>query len=110
MKIYRVLIETGAGQVPAFRTRFETYREAREAADKLNPGLSPVVHSVRFPVPTTPAQREALKGLWRRQNDGYGLPWRAFRASVQPEIGSRAVMVPWCNMWIGIEPDGYCHS
>lgn len=21
-----------------------------------------------------------------------------------------ALMVPWCGMWLGIEPDGYTHS
>lgn len=35
----------------------------------------------------------------------------AFRRAVQPQLcGDKAVMVRWCNMWIGIEPDGYTHS
>jgi hypothetical protein len=31
-----------------------------------------------------------------------------FRRSVHP--GPGCVMVQWCNMWLGIEPDGYTHS
>ena len=33
----------------------------------------------------------------------------AFRRSVQPTFDA-AVMVYWCGMWLGIEPDGYCHT
>jgi hypothetical protein len=24
--------------------------------------------------------------------------------------GHGCIMVKWCNMWLGIEPDGYTHS
>jgi hypothetical protein len=36
------------------------------------------------------------------------IQWRRFRASVQP--GPGCIMVPWRNMWLGIEPDGHTHS
>jgi hypothetical protein len=76
----------------------------------------------------TKAQRAALKRVFDRtalviQPDGttrtavqneqyYGLAryatYRQFRQTVQP--GPGCVMVPWCNMWLGIEPDGYTHT
>ena len=34
--------------------------------------------------------------------------YRAFRRNVSP--GPGCVMLPWKNMWLGIEPDGYTHS
>ncbi len=34
--------------------------------------------------------------------------YRQFRRTVQPALG--CIMVPWCGMWLGIEPDGYTHS
>ena len=34
--------------------------------------------------------------------------YRTFRRTVQP--GYDCVMLPWCGMWLGIEPDGYTHS
>lgn len=40
-----------------------------------------------------------------------GLPFRNFLLSVQPTFGcDGAVTVPWCNMWLLIERDGYTHS
>lgn len=39
------------------------------------------------------------------------ITYRQFRRRATPEIGSfGALMVPWCNMWLGIEKDGYTHS
>jgi hypothetical protein len=33
------------------------------------------------------------------------------RRKVQPLFGCKgAVCVPWCGMWLAIEPDGYTHS
>jgi hypothetical protein len=34
--------------------------------------------------------------------------YRRFRKTVVP--GPGCVMLPWQNMWLGIEPDGYTHS
>ncbi len=66
----------------------------------------------------TRLQREALKKVFDRGQTGSpkkGQAWqgsyREFRRAVRPEIGGfGAVMVPWCGMWLGIEPDGYTHS
>lgn len=39
------------------------------------------------------------------------LTYRQFRKQVCPVFGgSGAVLVPWCGMWLGIEPDGHTHS
>ena len=56
--------------------------------------------------PLNKAQRKALNTIYRR--DSQGLSYRAFRRSVLP--GPDCVMVKWCGMWLGIEPDGYTHS
>ena len=68
----------------------------------------------------TRKQREALKSIFDRQpvyapTGPYltrmgPLTYRQFRRLVQPELCGPAVMVPWANMWLGIEPDGYTHS
>ena len=34
--------------------------------------------------------------------------YRQFRRTAQ--MGYGCIMVPWCNMWLGIETDGYIHS
>jgi hypothetical protein len=84
-------------------------------------------------VKTTRAQREALFKVFQRDFPGWRSPttrdanhskgkacnvphivkvpsiqWRRFRNKVQP--GPGCVMLPWANMWLGIEPDGYTHS
>lgn len=74
------------------------------------------------------AQRAALKQVFYRCQPLYNTPkaknvstpsrlgfervtYKAFRASVTPVLdGSGAVLVPWCGMHLGIEPDGYIHS
>ena len=63
------------------------------------------------------AQRVALKRVFDR-GPVYGdfpsmprlgpLTYREFRGTVQQGFG--CVMVKWCNMWLGIEPDGHTHS
>lgn len=73
----------------------------------------------------TKAQREALKRLFGRcptygsnnqAEHPSGAPeppntYRQFRTTIKPMFGGGgAVMLPWCNMWLGIEPDGYIHS
>lgn len=42
-----------------------------------------------------------------RKRDAVDL-YRRFRKTVTP--GSGCIMVPFANMWLGIEPDGYTHS
>ena len=55
---------------------------------------------------TNRAQREALRRVYLRlQNPP---KYREFRRTVQP--GPGCIMVPYCGMWLGIEPDGYTHS
>jgi hypothetical protein len=69
----------------------------------------------------TREQRVALKKVFDRQQlpapvpgpDYFGwaryLTYRQFRRLVQPGTFG-CIMVPWCNMWLGIERDGYTHS
>ena len=52
------------------------------------------------------AQRAALFRKWKINNQG--LTYLQFRRRVQPGYG--CAMVYWCNMWLGIEIDGYTHS
>jgi hypothetical protein len=54
----------------------------------------------------TKPQRAALKRVFSRDNQG--LTYLAFRRGVVP--GHGCIMIKWCNMWLGIEPDGYTHS
>ena len=65
----------------------------------------------------TKEQRTALKKVYDRQpiyspliENGYrrAISYREFRRTVRKGFG--CIMVPWCNMWLGIEPDGYTHS
>lgn len=75
----------------------------------------------------TRQQRIALKAVFDRQPlyvkpDGTMSGWahwpratyRQFRRTALPLVQTSSiapvVMVPWCNMWLGIEPDGYTHS
>jgi hypothetical protein len=62
-------------------------------------------------VKLTKAQRESVKRLWRRLDESGRPPFREFRRTVAPMFGGDgAVFLPYCGMWIGIEPDGYAHS
>ena len=56
----------------------------------------------------TGQQYAALRRKWEQDNNG--VTFGEFLETVQPEIGSKAVMVKWCGMWLGVEPDGYTHS
>ncbi len=39
------------------------------------------------------------------------MSYRRFRTFVTPYLdNSGCIMVRWCNMWLGIEADGYTHS
>lgn len=79
-------------------------------------------------VKLTKAQRVALKRIFDRDptiyplpgdlfltthhaNDQQPLTYRQFRSRVQGTFFMNGcVMVHWCGMWLGIEPDGYTHS
>jgi len=56
----------------------------------------------------TKPQQIALLRKWRQANQG--VSFLAFRRSVQLYVGGDCVMVRWCDMWLGIELDGYTHS
>jgi len=72
----------------------------------------------------TKAQRRAVKRIYDRTpldinhdrlEPGFNdkctpVTYREFRQTVQPIICSDAVMIHWCNMFLGIESDGYTHS
>ena len=58
--------------------------------------------------PINKAQRAALHRKWVQSDQG--MTYLQFRRTVKPYFGGDCVMVPWCNMWLGIELDGYTHS
>jgi len=59
--------------------------------------------------PLTKEQRDALLRIYNREWAGKPDSYLAFRRTAsQSYMG--CVMVPWCGMWLGIEPDGYTHS
>lgn len=41
---------------------------------------------------------------------GTPITYRQFRRHVYRPGYDDCVMVPWCQMWLGIETDGYTHS
>ena len=58
--------------------------------------------------PITREQRAAIFRKWSQ--DDQGMTYRAFRKTVQRAHYDDSLMVRWCNMWLGIETDGYTHS
>lgn len=58
--------------------------------------------------PITRKQREAIFRKWNQDNNG--MTYRAFRATVRRANYDDCLLLPWCNMWLGIEKDGYTHS
>jgi hypothetical protein len=58
-------------------------------------------------VTLTKAQRVALHKVWQRPIEDKK-SYKEFRKSVHSGWG--CVMVHWCDMWLGIETDGYTHS
>jgi hypothetical protein len=55
-------------------------------------------------------QAQAIKKVFMRNADG-SPNLDHFRGKVTRGIGlGGCVMLPWCGMWLGIEPDGYTHS
>lgn len=57
----------------------------------------------------TRAQREALKRVYTRNPDG-ARNYREFRKRAYLNTVMGCVLLQWCGMWLGIEPDGYTHS
>ena len=51
-------------------------------------------------------QRLSLLRKW--QQDNQGMTFYEFQRTA--EQGYDCIMVKWCNMWLGIESDGYTHS
>ena len=54
----------------------------------------------------TREQRVTLCAKWKQ--DDQGMTYLQFRRTVQQGWG--CIMVQWCGMWLGIEPDGYPHT
>ncbi len=60
--------------------------------------------------PLTRAQRLALHDVYHRDGHRHPKPsYLAWRRTARRALDG-CVMVPWCDMWLGIEPDGYTHS
>ena len=57
----------------------------------------------------TKPQRTSIHRKWVQESQS--LTYRQFRKTAQPQLfGDGAIMIKWCGMWLGIEPDGYTHS
>ena len=57
----------------------------------------------------TRQQRVALHRVWMR--DDQGQTYRQFRKSATTGMSmDECVIIRWCGMWLGIEPEGYTHS
>ena len=54
----------------------------------------------------TKEQKQAIYRKWSQDNNN--MSYLQFRRTVQH--GYDCLMVYWCNMWLGIEKDGYTHS
>ena len=55
----------------------------------------------------TKEQQKSLATLYTRDADG-APSYLMFRRRVRPSLGT--LMVHWCGMWVGIEPDGHRHT
>ncbi len=66
----------------------------------------------------TKPQAQTLQRKWIDGQHEHGstrdLSYLSFRRTVEPvPFNNRSeplVMVQWCGMWLGIEPDGYFHT
>lgn len=58
-------------------------------------------------IKTTKMQRRAIYRKFCQSPDG-SATYREFRRRV--EAARDCLMLHWCGMWLGIEPDGYTHS
>ena len=58
----------------------------------------------------TEAQFNSLLRTFLHNQDG-SPNWISFRRRCRQGVGlDGAIMIHWCGMWLGIEPDGYAHS
>ena len=55
-------------------------------------------------------QRVALKAIYDRGAAGTPSSYLAFRRTARLDTLADCVMIPWCNMLLGIERDGHTHS
>jgi len=61
--------------------------------------------------PLTREQRVALLSVYHRDWGHSEKPsYLAWRRSGYNNTLINCFMIPWCGMWLGIEPDGYAHS
>jgi hypothetical protein len=61
------------------------------------------------PLQVTRPQWEAIKQRFSISPDGAD-SFEEFCFRVQPALAINCLMLPWCGMWLGIEPDGNTHS
>lgn len=59
--------------------------------------------------PMTKEQKIALKRLYRRNSDG-AKHFKEFAARAEYSPIMDCLMIQWCKMHVGIEPDGYTHT
>ena len=57
----------------------------------------------------TAAQLNALKRKYESNPDG-STDFHEFLTRCNKEICGPAIMIEWCGMWVGVEPDGYMHT
>ena len=55
----------------------------------------------------TEEQRVSVKRVYERSPDG-SKTLDAFEARLEPF--GECLMIEWCGMWLGIEPDGHTHT
>lgn len=55
---------------------------------------------------------EQTASLFRKWlQDSNGMSWKEFAATAQPTFHmNNAITVKWCNMFLCVEEDGYCHA
>ena len=58
----------------------------------------------------TTEQIESLHKLWQRHSQGFATFYQFLKSTEGLIGGSGCVMVRWCNMWVGVENDGYTHT
>lgn len=58
----------------------------------------------------TKPQQHAVKRLYDRLEDNDRESFLSFRRKVTPGIGGDYVGVPWCDIYVGIELNGYTHT
>lgn len=116
--------------VYATSRKFDTYGAAMKYADTIAKTRKPVVVTgdnwedyspikaladecypmvYRAGEDATPEQKTTLFRKWKQ--DDQGMSWWHFFHAAQPTVGcDGALVVQWCNMYLCIERDGYCHS